>query len=94
MCSPRPLWLRLSNQHVPKLLPSTFLMGSIQSAPVGMLVKVSVNLVEIEKRTLRFSVAVWDEKEVVGDGWHERAIIDTLRFRARVAKKREGKEDV
>lgn len=59
-------------------------LSHIAATPIGMVVKVSVNLVQIEKRTLRFSVAVWDEVGVIGDGWHERAIIKTSRFMEKV----------
>jgi fluoroacetyl-CoA thioesterase len=64
-------------------------LSHLAPTPPGMIVKTSVNLVEIKDRSLRFSVAVWDEKEVISDGWHERAIIDMSRFMAKVAKKSE-----
>lgn len=62
-------------------------LSHIAPTPPGMIVRASVNLVDIDDRCLRFSVAVWDEKEVIGDGWHERAIIDMSRFMTKVANK-------
>ncbi|MBV8776842.1 MAG: thioesterase family protein [Alphaproteobacteria bacterium] len=57
------------------------------ATPVGMRVTADVELVSIEGRMLRFKVACRDEKEPIGDGFHERAVIDNARFIARLARK-------
>jgi fluoroacetyl-CoA thioesterase len=65
-------------------------MTHIAATPVGMQVTAEVELVEINDRTLRFRVACRDEKDPIGDGFHERAIIDNARFMARLARKTGG----
>jgi len=58
------------------------------ATPVGMSVSAEVELVEVSGRRLRFKVTCRDDAEVVGEGYHERFIIDRDRFLARVAAKR------
>jgi len=60
------------------------------ATPIGMTVTAEVELIAVEGRKLRFRVACRDEAETIGEGFHERAIIDYDRFTARVAKKRRG----
>src|SRR5262252_385071 len=48
--------------------------------PVGMRVTAEVELVAIEGRGLRFRVECRDERELIGEGTHERAVIDAPRF--------------
>jgi fluoroacetyl-CoA thioesterase len=62
-------------------------MTHIAATPIGMIVTAEVELVEINDRTLRFKVACRDEKDPIGDGFHERTIIDHARFMARLARK-------
>jgi len=62
-------------------------MTHIAATPIGMTVTAEVELVEINDRTLRFRVACRDEKDSIGEGFHERTIIDHARFMARLAWK-------
>ena len=55
--------------------------------PVGMMVRVRAELVAVEGRRLVFRVRAEDEREVVGEGDHERFVIDLARFQARIASK-------
>jgi fluoroacetyl-CoA thioesterase len=57
--------------------------------PVGLLVKVSVRVEEIEGRRVRFAVRVADDAEVVSEGSHERFVIARERFLSGVTKKAE-----
>ena len=57
------------------------------ATPVGMRVTAEVELVEVQGRKLRFRVACRDEVDLIGEGFHERALIDRARFVARVAAK-------
>jgi len=57
------------------------------ATPVGMDVTADVELVEIDGRRLRFQVGCRDEAEPIGDGFHERMIVDHDRFMARLARK-------
>jgi predicted thioesterase len=55
--------------------------------PVGMTVTYHAELIQVEGRTLTFRVRAEDEKEKVGEGTHQRAIIDIARFEKRVRSK-------
>jgi fluoroacetyl-CoA thioesterase len=57
------------------------------ATPIGIRVTAEVELVAVEGRRLRFRVECRDEAEVVGAGFHERAIIDAPKFLARVQAK-------
>jgi fluoroacetyl-CoA thioesterase len=51
--------------------------------PVGKQVTAKVALREVNGRRLKFDVEVWNEDGVkIGDGVHERAVIDIARFAA------------
>jgi fluoroacetyl-CoA thioesterase len=65
-------------------------MTHVAATPVGMTVTAEVELTVIADRTLRFEVLCRDEKETIGEGFHERAVIDHDRFMARLARKRSG----
>jgi predicted thioesterase len=52
-----------------------------------MQVRFRAELVEVDRRRLRFKVEAWDEVEKVGEGEHERFIIDRARFDDRLAQK-------
>jgi fluoroacetyl-CoA thioesterase len=55
--------------------------------PVGMEVVATAELVAVEGRHLTFRVEVRDSIELVGEGTHERAIINVGKFAERVAHK-------
>jgi predicted thioesterase len=55
--------------------------------PVGMKVRVAAELIEVEGRKLVFKIEAWDEVEKIGDGFHERVMIDEARFMAKVQSK-------
>ena len=57
------------------------------ATPIGMKVWCESELIKVEGRKLTFKVEVFDEKERVGGGTHERFIITTEKFQARVNAK-------
>jgi predicted thioesterase len=57
------------------------------ATPVGMQVRFRAELVEVDRRRLRFKVEAWDAMEKVGEGEHERFIIVKDRFNERLAQK-------
>ncbi len=59
----------------------------LAATPVGMEVRVRAELVEVNGRRLRFRVKAWDEEEKIGEGYHERFIIDETRFIRGIEKK-------
>jgi predicted thioesterase len=59
------------------------------ATPVGMQVRFRAELVEVDRRRLRFKVEAWDAVEKVGEGEHERFIIDLGRFNEKLALKQD-----
>ncbi len=57
------------------------------ATPVGMRVRAYAEVTKVVKRTLTFSVYAEDEKERIGEGIHERIIINLERFDARMQDK-------
>jgi fluoroacetyl-CoA thioesterase len=56
--------------------------------PIGMTVRATVELVEIDGRRCVFAVEARDEVEVIGRGRHTRALIDRAKFDRRIEAKR------
>jgi predicted thioesterase len=66
-------------------------MRHLAATPAGMQVRAKATLVETDGRRFLFSVDVWDAKEKVAEGRHERHVIpDLQRFLARVMRKGQG----
>ena len=87
---------------VDHLLPDGFAHLDVQHlapTPVGFQVRATAELLEVDGRRLTFRVAVYeetsggshdnpaDQPQLVGEGMHQRAIIDVQRFSDRVAQK-------
>ena len=62
-------------------------MSHLAATPVGHTVTAAVELIAVEGRKLRFKVEARDDDDVIGRGFHERAIIDAEKFLGRVAAK-------
>ena len=45
-------------------------------------------VVEIDRRRIVFKVAAYDEKGLIGEGTHERFVIDVAKFQAKTEEKR------
>jgi predicted thioesterase len=60
----------------------------LAATPVGMTITARSELLAVEGRRLTFRVEAFDEVEKVGEGTHERHVIDMARFQQRVAEKR------
>jgi len=81
-------------QAVDGLLPPGFqtvgtrlAIGHFAATPVGMRVTARAEVLGIEGRTITFRLAAEDEREPIGDGTHERIVIDVARFDQRVQRK-------
>ena len=59
----------------------------IAATPVGMRVTARAEVVGVEGRTVRFRVEARDEKELIGDGTHERVVVNVAKFDQRVQRK-------
>lgn len=57
------------------------------ATPLGMKFSVDSELIEVDRRRLVFKVAAYDERGLIGEGTHERFIIDNERFQARTDAK-------
>lgn len=57
------------------------------ATPVGLRVRARADLTRVEGRTLTFAIYAEDEREKIGEGVHERLIINVERFDVRMQKK-------
>jgi fluoroacetyl-CoA thioesterase len=62
----------------------------LAATPIGMRVTFRSELTGVEERRLHFRVEAFDQKEKIGEGTHERAIINVARFAARLQSKSTG----
>ncbi len=60
----------------------------LAATPLGMTVRIHTELLEVEGRRLKFRVEAFDDVEKVGEGLHERFIIDVDKFQKKLAEKR------
>lgn len=65
-------------------------ISHIAATPVGMRVVAHAEVVEVDGRQLKFKVWAEDESERIGEGTHERIIVDLQRFDNRLAIKAGG----
>ncbi|HJW91390.1 MAG TPA: thioesterase family protein [Anaerolineales bacterium] len=56
--------------------------------PVGMAVRIRSEVSEVNGFQVAFLVQSWDDIELVGEGRHQRMVIEEARFLRRVEKKR------
>jgi fluoroacetyl-CoA thioesterase len=62
-------------------------VAHLAATPVGMVVTITVELVEIDRRRLGFRVEVRDELDEAGKGTHERFIVDASQRMPRLKDK-------
>ncbi|MBN1681759.1 MAG: thioesterase family protein [Anaerolineae bacterium] len=62
----------------------------LSATPVGMIVKAIATLKEVDGRRLVFDVSASDEVDVIGEGIHERFIVDRERFEQRTRDKQQS----
>ncbi|MEO6835794.1 MAG: thioesterase family protein [Candidatus Tumulicola sp.] len=55
--------------------------------PVGFIVRTEVEVVMIDGPRVSFAIQVFDEREAVAEGTHERYIIDRAKFLAKLEEK-------
>ncbi len=59
----------------------------LAATPIGMNVRFSAEVLAIDGRRVTLAVEAWDEVEKVGEGTHERFLIDVERFASKVQQK-------
>jgi fluoroacetyl-CoA thioesterase len=57
------------------------------ATPIGMRVRATAELTAVDGRTLSFRVEARDDVEPIGDGTHQRVIVNVARFDQRVQRK-------
>lgn len=57
------------------------------ATPMGMTVWAETEVIEIDRRRVTFSVKAFDERGLIGEGTHERFIIDVDKFIAKAESK-------
>jgi predicted thioesterase len=59
----------------------------VAATPVGMRVTATAEVVGVEGRTIRFRLEARDEVDLIGDGTHERVVVNVAKFDLRVQAK-------
>lgn len=62
-------------------------VAHLGAAPIGMTVTFTAEVLAVQDRRVTFKVDAHDEKGKIGEGTHERAIINVAKFAARMAEK-------
>ncbi len=65
----------------------------LAATPIGMTVTTRAELVEVDRKRLLFKVEAFDQQEKVGEGEHERFLIDLDKFMGRSQEKKQQFED-
>ncbi|KUO64848.1 MAG: hypothetical protein APF84_18980 [Gracilibacter sp. BRH_c7a] len=59
----------------------------IAATPVGMKVWAEAEIIEVEGRRLVYKIEAYDEKEKIGEGQHERFVVNRDKFMAKANSK-------
>ena len=62
-------------------------VSHLAATPIGATVTAEAELVEVRGRRLRFKVSCHDERALIGEGFHERGVIDYAKFMSRNSAK-------
>ena len=63
-------------------------VSHLVATPLGLAVRAESELLTVDRRKLRFAVRAWAGDELIGEGVHERFIIDSARFLEKALAKR------
>ena len=66
-------------------------LNHIAATPVGMKVRIKVVLTNIESRRLDFTVEAWDTVQKIGEGSHQRFVVQKMKFMGKVLQKKNPK---
>jgi fluoroacetyl-CoA thioesterase len=62
-------------------------VAHLAAVPMGMNVTFRAEVTGVSQRRVQFRVEAWDETEKIGEGTHERGIINVAKFATRLAEK-------
>jgi predicted thioesterase len=65
-------------------------VSHLAAAPIGACVTFSAEILAVADRRVEFRVEAWDEAGKIGEGTHERAIVNVARFTERLAEQKPG----
>jgi fluoroacetyl-CoA thioesterase len=65
-------------------------VSHLAAAPIGSSVTFRAEILGVTDRRVQFRIEAWDEKEKIGEGTHERTIINVAKFTARMAEKQQA----
>jgi predicted thioesterase len=90
---------RVSHRLIAERLPEEFSsvgvlinVRHVAPTPVGSQVKVRADITEVNGSRVTLNVQAWDHVELIGEGSHQRIVIDQERFLRRVDAKRPAAE--
>ena len=63
-------------------------VSHLAAAPIGSVVTFRSEITEVQDRRVQFKVMAKTDEEVIGEGTHERAIINVAKFATRIAEKK------
>jgi fluoroacetyl-CoA thioesterase len=63
-------------------------VAHLAAAPLGATVTFRAEVTKVSEKRVEFRVEAWDETEKIGEGTHERAIINIAKFATRMAAKK------
>jgi len=78
------------DKHLPagyQSLGTVLNVRHIAATPVGMKVFSEARILRVENRTVFLAVTAKDEKEPIGDGLHERVVVNVEKFSQRLQRK-------
>jgi fluoroacetyl-CoA thioesterase len=62
-------------------------VSHVAATPVGLTVTATAELIAVDGNRLTFRVAAHDGVDTIGEGTHQRVVVDVARFDARAARK-------
>ena len=86
---------RLVSENLPQGYSSVGVVVDVRHlapTPIGGRVRVRAEIIELNGLNVALVVQAWDESELVGEGRHQRVVIDEARFLKRVEAKKPAGE--
>ena len=90
---------RVSNRLILGLLPAGCMsvgtrvdVNHLAPTPVNAVIRIRVEILTVHKARVTLKVEAWDSQDQIGAGEHHRAVVEKVRFMARVAQKRQHGE--
>ena len=62
-------------------------VSHVAATPVGMKVWAETEVVGVDRRRITFSVKAYDERGLIGEGTHERFVVEVEKFQAKADNK-------